>query len=126
MIRQEGRENLIALYAKLAAAVRAGAEGLGLKMFSKAPSNAVTTICIPEGVDAGQLLNVVLRDELGVTFAGGQEHLKGKVFRICSMGYTNEFDIVTAIAALETALKKLGYPFEPGAGVKAAQEVLLQ
>lgn len=126
MIRQEGRENLITLYAKLAAAVRAGAEGLGLKLFSGAPSNAVTTICIPDGVDSGQLLNVVLRDELGVTFAGGQEQLKGKVFRICSMGYTNEFDIITAIAALETALKKLGYPFEPGAGVKAAQEVLLQ
>lgn len=126
MIRLEGRENLIKLYAKLAAAVRAGAEALGLKLYSRAPSNAVTTICIPEGVDASQLLNVILRDELGVTFAGGQDQLKGKVFRICSMGYTNEFDIVTAISALETALKKVGYAFEPGAGVKAAQEVLLQ
>jgi len=126
MIRQEGRENLIKLYAKLAAAVRAGAEALGLKLYSRAPSNAVTTICIPEGVDASQLLNVILRDELGVTFAGGQDQLKGKVFRICSMGYTNEFDIVTAIAALETALKKVGYAFESGAGVKAAQEVLLR
>jgi len=126
MIRQEGRENLIKLYAKLAAAVRAGAEALGLKLYSRAPSNAVTTICIPEGVDASQLLNVILRDELGVTFAGGQEQLKGKVFRICSMGYTNEFDIVTAISALEMALKKLGHTFEAGAGVKAAQEVLLQ
>jgi len=125
LIRSEGRETLLQLYAKLAAAVRAGAEALGLKLFSSAPSNAVTAICIPEGIDAGQLLSTTLRDELGVTFAGGQEKLKGKIFRICSMGYTNEFDIVTAMSALEFALKKQGHQFEAGAGVKAAQEVLL-
>ncbi len=125
IIRNEGRETLLELYAKLAAAVRAGAGALGLKPFSSAPSNAVTALYIPEGIDAGELLNKTLRDELGVTFAGGQEKLKGKILRICSMGYTNEFDIVTAISALEFALKKQGYAFEAGAGVKAAQEVLL-
>jgi aspartate aminotransferase-like enzyme len=125
MIRKEGRENLLRLYARLAAAVQAGAEALGLKLYASSPSNAVTAICIPEGINAGQLLNATLRDELGVTFAGGQEKLKGKIFRICSMGYTNEFDIVTAMSALEFALKKQGYAFEVGAGVRAAQEVLL-
>jgi len=124
MIRREGRENLMKLYGKLAAAVRAGAKAIGLQLFSRAPSNAVTAISIPPGIDETKLLDAVLRDELGVTFAGGQEKLKGKVFRICSMGYTNEFDILTAMSALEFALKKLGYKFEVGAGVKAAQEVL--
>jgi aspartate aminotransferase-like enzyme len=124
MIRGEGRDNLLRLYAKLAAAVRAGAAALGLEIYAQAPSNAVTPISVPEGVDGTKLLNI-LRDELGVTFAGGQPHLNGKIFRICSMGYTNEFDIVTAMSALEFALKKVGFQFEAGAGVKAAQEVLL-
>jgi aspartate aminotransferase-like enzyme len=123
MIRNEGRENLSQLYAKLATAVRAAAAALGLELFSQAPSNAVTPIKVPEGMDGAQLLSV-LREDLGVTFAGGQEHLKGKIFRVCSMGYTNEFDILTAMSALELALKKVGYQFEVGAGVKAAQEVL--
>jgi aspartate aminotransferase-like enzyme len=112
------------LYARLAEAVRAGATALGLRLFSQAPSNAVTAIMVPEGVDAAGLLSF-LREDLGVTFAGGQEKLKGKIFRICSMGYTNEFDILTAMSAVEFALKKVGYQFQPGAGVRAAQEVLL-
>ncbi len=124
MIRKEGRENLLKLYAKLAAAVRAGATAMGLSLFSHAPSNAVTAINVPLGIDAGKLLDKTLRDEFGVTFAGGQEKLKGKIVRICSMGYTNEFDILTAMSALEFALKKQGYQFQVGAGVKAAQEVL--
>ena len=111
------------LYARLAKAVRAGATAIGLEPFSKAASNAVTPINVPEGIDGGELLNV-LRDEFGVTFAGGQEKLKGKIFRVCSMGYTNEFDILTAMSALEFALRKVGYQFEAGAAVKAAQEVL--
>ncbi len=124
MIRNEGRENLLGLYAKLAEAVREAGTALGLQLFSQAPSNAVTAIRVPEGIDGGKLVSAVLRDELGVTFAGGQEKLKGKIFRVCSMGYTNEFDILTAMSALEFALKKLGYEFEAGVGVKAAQEVL--
>lgn len=123
MVRSEGRDNLLQLYAKLARAVHAGTTAIGLELFSHAPSNAVTAVKVPEGIDAGELLNL-LREEFGVTFAGGQAKLKGKIFRVCSMGYTNEFDILTAMSALEFALKKLGYQFEIGAGVKAAQEVL--
>ncbi|NQT83418.1 alanine--glyoxylate aminotransferase family protein [bacterium] len=123
MVCGEGRENLLRLYAALAGAVHAGAAALGLQLFSNAPSNAVTAINAPEGIDVTELLSF-LRDDLGVTFAGGQAKLKGKIFRICSMGYTNEFDILTAMSALEFGLKKLGYEFELGAGIKAAEEVL--
>ena len=44
---------------------------------------------------------------MGVTFAGGQDHLKGKCLRIAHIGYFGPFDIVTAIAALEMALNYL-------------------
>ncbi len=124
IIKAEGRENLNRFYAKLARAVRAGAGALGLEIFSKSPANAVTAISLPKEIDGNQLTKK-LREDYGVTLAGGQEKLKGKIIRISSMGYTNEFDIVTAFSALEMALKDLGYKFTPGAGVKAVQEELL-
>jgi len=59
---------------------------------------------------------------MGITFAGGQEHLKGKIFRIAHMGYCNQFDVILGVAAAEEALYRLGYPLKKGAGVKAFQE----
>ncbi|MFH1191536.1 MAG: alanine--glyoxylate aminotransferase family protein, partial [Candidatus Omnitrophota bacterium] len=59
----------------------------------------------------------------GVTIAGGQDELKGKVFRIAHMGFIAEFDIITGISCLEKVLTQMGYKFVLGAGVKAAQEV---
>ncbi len=124
MIREAGLENLLATYAKFARAIRAAAEALNLEMFAKSPANCVSAIKVPEGID-GQEIVKVLREEMGVTFAGGQESLKGKVIRIATMGYQTQFDIVTAVSALEAGLKKMGHAFNPGDGVKAAQEVLI-
>jgi aspartate aminotransferase-like enzyme len=67
-----------------------------------------------------------MRDTYGVTIAGGQAELKGKVFRIAHMGYIEEFDIIVGISCLEKVLHQMGYKFNLGAGVKAAQEVFLR
>jgi aspartate aminotransferase-like enzyme len=67
-----------------------------------------------------------MRDAYGVTIAGGQAELKGKVFRFAHMGFIEEFDIIAGIACLEKVLKELGYAFELGSGVKAAEEVFLK
>jgi aspartate aminotransferase-like enzyme len=40
------------------------------------------------------------------------------------MGYVDTFDVITMVAAVEIVLHHLGYPFEWGVGVRAAQEVL--
>ena len=56
--------------------------------------------------------------------AGGQDPYKGKIFRIAHLGYMGGFDIITALSALEMTLMDLGYEFEAGAGVRAAQGVL--
>ncbi len=80
---------------------------------------------LPEGIDGSEVPKR-LRNDYGVTFAGGQEKLKGKIVRIASMGYVNEFDIVTAISALEMVLNDLGHSFAAGVGVKAVQEELLK
>ena len=57
--------------------------------------------------------------------AGGQDHLKGKIFRISHMGYIDSFDVITALAAVEMVIKGLGYPIKLGSGVAKAQEIIM-
>ena len=56
--------------------------------------------------------------------AGGQDPYKGKIFRIAHLGYMGGFDIITALSALEMTLAELGYEFENGSSIKAAQVIL--
>jgi len=123
MIKEEGLENVLARHRRLAEATRAAVKGLGLGLFSSHPSNAVTAVKVPAGID-GQLLVKTMRNKYGVTIAGGQAHLKGKIFRIAHLGYMIEFDTITAIAALEMVLKDMGYTFNVGSGVSAALQSL--
>jgi aspartate aminotransferase-like enzyme len=123
MIKEEGLENVYKRIDKLAAATRTGATALGLKVFAKSPSPAVTAIVAPEGID-GQAIYKTLWKKYGVTGAGGQDQLKGKIFRIATLGYADKYDVITAIAALEFTLRDLGYKFEMGRGVAAATDSL--
>ena len=75
---------------------------------------------MPDGVD-GARIPKVMRERHGVTIAGGQGDLKGKIVRIAHCGYFGAFDVLTSIASLELALRELGYELELGAGVGAAQ-----
>lgn len=126
MMQEEGWANVFARQDRLARATRAAAAALGLPLVApKAPAPGLTAIYTPESVPGGKLV-AYLRDAMGVTFAGGQDHLKGKVVRVAHMGYMGAFDTITAIAAFEMALKKFGYAFELGRGVAAAQEVLME
>lgn len=122
LMRATGLENLWNHYAKLAQAVRAGVQALGLELFAQAPSNALTSVKVPEGIDGKKLVET-LRAQYGVTIAGGQGALKGKIFRMTHMGYYDHLDMVALIAALELTLRALGWKFELGAGVMAMQKV---
>ncbi len=126
MLEQEGYENVFRRHARLAAATRAAGAALGLKPLAPlAPSPAATGLYMPAGLDSGKLTKY-LRDKVGVSFAGGQDHLKGKIVRIAHIGYFGDFDIVTAIAALEMALTKFGARVDFGSGVAAAERVLVE
>jgi aspartate aminotransferase-like enzyme len=125
MIEEEGIEKVFERHRLLARAVRAGAEALGLALLSERPSDSVTAVRVPDGVDGAALVKK-LRDIEGVTFAGGQAGLKGKIVRIATMGYCGKYDVVVAMAALEMALAEAGYELELGAGVGAAEEALLR
>ena len=125
MIKNEGIENVWSRHSRLANATREGAKALGLDLFAGDDSgNVLTSIKIPEGVtfDAGIKK---LRDETGVTIAGGQDELKGKIFRIGHMGYVNDFDIVLAMSAVEKILNENGYNVELGKGISKVQEILV-
>ncbi|MBK5211302.1 MAG: alanine--glyoxylate aminotransferase family protein [Coriobacteriia bacterium] len=126
MIREEGLENTIARHSRLAEATRKGCEALGLEIFAPEDgrSSAVTPVWVPEGIDGKQIVSV-LKNRYGVTIAGGQDHLVGKIIRIGHLGYFGEFDIITTLSALEMTLASLGYEFERGSGIKAAEEVFM-
>ncbi len=123
LIIAEGVEACYERHARLAQATRAAMIALGLQLLAERPSNAMTSVWIPEMVQAKKLITY-LRDELGAVMAGGQGPLKDKILRIAHLGYQNEFDLLGGIGALEKALVHLGYPGEVGTGVKAFQTAM--
>ena len=127
MIKKEGLNNIFARYAHLAKATRAGCQAIGLTLFSDpgCATNVLTAVNVPAGID-GEKLVKTMRDTYGVTFAGGQDHLKGKVIRMAHMGVLDEYDILTGLACLEKVLHQMGHKFELGAALSAAQKVLNQ
>ena len=126
MLRAEGLGNVFSRHARMAQAMREGMKAAGLSLFPQQnPSDALTVVSTPDGVD-GQAVYKNLREQYGITAAGGQDHLKGKIFRISHMGYIDTFDVIQALAATEMVLKGLGYPIKLGAGVGKAEELLCQ
>lgn len=125
-IQEEGLEGVFARHDRLARATRAAMQGIGLELFAKvSPSNALTAVKVPEGIDGGKIPKI-LREEYGITIAGGQSQLKGKIFRIAHLGYAYDWDVVVAVSAVEKVLKRLGYDVDLGAGVRAAQQVMIE
>jgi len=108
MIKEEGIENVWARHHRLASAMRAGVNALGLQLYSKAPSDAVNRnqrSCW----NRCKAWVKLLRDKFGLTVAGGQAQLEGKIIRIAQMGYADTFDVTIALSALELSLSELGY-----------------
>lgn len=123
---EEGLEEVHDRHVRLGRATRAAAQALGFELFSPDhdSSVALTAVRVPEGVD-GTRIPAKLK-EYGVTIAGGQDDLKGRIFRLGHCGWVNELDVVLMIAALERGLVELGVEVEVGAGVAAAQRSLLE
>jgi len=126
MMLDEGLENVYKRHAICAEATREAMKSLGFELLAKdIPSNAATGILLPENFDGGKFVKY-MREEVGVTFAGGQDHLKGKILRISHLGFHDIFDTVVAISALELGFKKFGMNIEFGSGVSACQKVIMK
>ena len=126
IIQKEGMENRFARHKKMAQAFRSAMQSLGLKTIpvsDAVAANTLTAVYYPEGVAGGELLAAISKS--GVILAGGLlADLKTKYFRVGHMGSVNQSDILSTVAALESGLKQVGYEFEAGAGLTAAQGVL--
>jgi aspartate aminotransferase-like enzyme len=124
-IRQEGLKALFARHELLARATREAVKALGLELLAvESPSNALTAVKVPEEIGAGGVKSRLF-EEFGITIAGGQDRVKGKIIRIAHLGYYGRLDMIMVISALEMLLKEMGYQFELGASVRAAEEVLI-
>jgi aspartate aminotransferase-like enzyme len=127
LMQAEGLEAIFARHLRLMNATRAAVEAMGLPLFAadQAASPAITAVA-PVGIDAEQVRSI-LRKQFDIALAGGQDHLKGKIFRIGHLGFVSDRDILTAIGAIEAALQELGYDgCTPGSGIAAAAKVLSQ
>jgi len=120
MFREEGLTAVFARHERMARAARAGMQALGLTLYSKSPSAAMTTVLAPEGVDSEKLVKHLFK-EYGIKLVGGQDAAKGKIFRIAHLGYFDDFDVLVVIGAVERGLHDLGAKVELGAGLAAAQ-----
>ncbi len=123
IIMEEGLESRIKRHEQAAKATINGVKAMGLELFAKedVSSTTVTAINIPEGM-TDKNLRGTMRNKYRIELAGGQDHLKGNVFRIGHMGNITHREIISTIAALEMALKEFGYEVELGSGVAAVQE----
>lgn len=115
----EGMDAIFNRHKILGEAMRAGVKAMGLTVFSRRPVDVATAVDVPAGVDGGKLKKL-FDTEYGITVAGGQDHIKGKIVRIAHMGYMDFFDSLAALAALGMGLNKLGHRVDIGAGAAAA------
>jgi serine---pyruvate transaminase len=125
MLLAEGLEKKQAYYLKMAKAVWAAAEAMGLKVYAQPAfrSRGLTAILVPEALNPKKLVKI-MRDTHGITMAGGQGDLDGKIIRIAHMGAVDEYDVLTGISCIEKVLREAGHKFELGAGLAAAQKVI--
>jgi len=100
----EGFAKLYCDTARRAKATRFALEALGLHSYPTTPARSMTTI---DDTDASQIREI-LKNDFGVNVAGGQDHLKGKIFRINQMGLIETHEMVWVVNAVELALAKLG------------------
>jgi len=125
MMQKEGLEAIFCRHARHRAAAQAGMQAIGLPLYAAAGhgSPAITAVA-PEGIDA-EAMRKAVKERFDILLAGGQDHLKGKVFRIGHLGFVCDRDVLTAVAAIEATLQGLGlHKGTMGAGVAAAAAAL--
>lgn len=125
MIEEEGLEAIYRRHTDMRDMIRAAARAAGLELFAEDDVASRTITAIKgDGSFGVERLRKRLVSGYGIEIAGGQDELKGVIFRIGHMGYMDRLDMVSTWAAVELALLDVGYRVPLGAGVKAAMEVM--
>jgi len=105
LIEAEGIQNVFSRCEEMGKFTRGLLQSIGLELFSKAPSATVSAALMPKGIDGEKITNI-MRDEKGVTLAGGQGHLKGKIVRVAHMGAIRKEDIEEGVRVLAQTLRE--------------------
>lgn len=125
LIHEEGLERVIHRTRKYSEGVLAGLQAMGFELFCDPAHRMATVIAVkvPQGVDEARLRGELL-ETYNIEISGGLGAYAGKLLRIGVMGYSaTARNLLTFLAALESALLGQGYRLEPGAGTRAACEV---
>ncbi|MDV0446411.1 Serine-pyruvate aminotransferase [Methanosarcinaceae archaeon Ag5] len=127
MVKEEGIENRINRHYLMTKAVRDSMTAIGIEMFPtlnqySAYSNTVSAMKAPAGVDGEEIKKAL--GKRGIVITGGQDHLKGKIFRVGSMGSTTPLNIMNTMTELEFVLFTLGIVEATGAVDDFAAEAM--
>jgi len=117
-IKQIGFETLYAQTAKRAEATRVALEAIGLEIYPNVAANSMTTIYTEKSNE----IRKILKEEFDLNIAGGQDHLKGKIFRINHMGLVEDYEAAWAVNSIEMAYSKLGLREYDGSANKVFME----
>lgn len=126
MIKAEGIDNMNARHRRHCMALRAAVKAIGLELVVKDDENAshaITSIYPPEGVSVPDIRKVI-KSDYDIVVANGQNALKDKIFRMGTLGFVCDRDLISAVGALEATLYKLGHKFDLGSGVAAVIKAL--
>lgn len=118
-IKEDGFENLYIATAQRAKATREALKAIGLEIYPKSPADAMTTIYTEKSNE----IRKVLKEQFNVNIAGGQDHLKGKIFRVNHMGLVEDFEAAWAVNAIEKALEVIGVRTFDGTANKVFMEI---
>jgi serine---pyruvate transaminase len=127
LLLEKGLDAAFERHARIGRACREGVKAMGLELFSpdEDRSAVVTAIRSPDGIDSAEVV-ASLRGRFGITIAGGQGELRGRIFRIGHIGYIDVFDVAAALAGLELTLADAGADIERGVAVSRALETYAQ
>ncbi|MGM8212502.1 pyridoxal-phosphate-dependent aminotransferase family protein [Virgibacillus sp. W0430] len=126
LMEQEGLEEVYRRHEIMKQMTRAAIKALNIPLLTSDDFASPTVTAIkPDSFDP-ESLRKLLKKEFGLALAGGQQQLKGKIFRIGHMGYCTPADVLQIISILEIGLQKIGEKITLGQGVSAAQKVYIE
>jgi aspartate aminotransferase-like enzyme len=103
LIEEKGFDQLFAEIEKRAKFTREFGQKMGMKLFAEAPSNSLTALSVPAGIDS-QKIRQKLEEKNHITIMGGQDQAKGKIIRIGHMGYIRPEQMIELMMKLGETL----------------------
>lgn len=123
LMLSEGLKKQITKVEAYAEATRQAGTALGLQVYAKSPSPAVTALVMPTDID-GQKVREHLEKKYNCTIAGGQDQLKGKIIRIGHLGYIGRKEVIETIERLGQTLNDLGHKCDTAKAIAVASKTL--